>query len=45
MRLQQNLFLFSDQTATIDEVPDYMSNFRDMCVRRDVIAVRENESR
>jgi hypothetical protein len=45
VRLQHDLFLFSNQSATIDEVPDDMSNFSDMRVRGDVIAVGENKSR
>ena len=44
VRLEQDLFLFPDLSATIDEVPDHMSNFSDMGVRRDVIAVRQHKS-
>jgi hypothetical protein len=45
MRLQHDLFFFSGLSATIDEVSDYVPNFRDVGVCRDVIAVGENESR
>ena len=45
VRLQHDLFLCSSQSATIDEVPDHMSNFSDVGVCRDVIAIRQNESR
>jgi hypothetical protein len=45
MRLQNDLFFFSGLSATIDEVPDHMPNFRDVGVCWDVIAVGENESR
>jgi len=42
--LQDDLFLFSGQSATIDEVPDHMSNFSDVGVRRDVTAARQYKS-
>ena len=45
MCLQHDLFLFSNQSATIDEIPDHMSNFSDMGVCRDVIAIRQHKSR
>jgi hypothetical protein len=45
VRLQHNLFLSSGQSATIDEIPDHVSNFSDVSVCRDVIAVRQHKSR
>jgi hypothetical protein len=40
VRLQYDLFLFSGQSATIDEVPEDMTNFSDVGVCRDVVATR-----
>jgi len=45
VRLQHDLFFLSGQAAAIDEVPDQMSNFSDMCVCRDVITIRQYKSR
>ena len=45
VRLQHDLFFFSGYSATIDEVPHNMSNFSDVGVCRDVIAVRQHKSR
>ena len=45
VRLQHDLFLFSGQSATIDEIPDHMSNFSNVGVRRDAIAIRQHKSR
>ncbi len=45
VRLQDDLFLFSSQSATIDEIPDHMSNFSNVGVRRDAIAIRQHKSR
>jgi hypothetical protein len=45
MCLQQDLFLFSSQTATIDEAPGNMSNFSDVRVGRDAITIRQYKSR
>jgi len=45
VRLQDDLFLFSGQSATIDEISDHMSNFSDVGVCRDAIAVRQHKSR
>ena len=45
MRLQQYLFLLASHTATIDEISYYMPNLRHMCVRRDVISIRQHKSR
>ena len=44
VRLQDDLFLFSSQSATIDEIPDHVSNFSDVGVCRDVITVRQHKS-
>jgi hypothetical protein len=44
VRLHHDLFLFPGESATIDEIPDHMSNFSDMGVCRYVIAVRENKT-
>ena len=41
----QHLFFFSGQSAAIDEVPDHMTNFSDVGVCRDVIAIRQHKSR
>jgi hypothetical protein len=43
VRLQHDLLLFSGLSATIDEVPDHMPNFSDVCMWRDVITIRENK--
>ena len=45
VRLQYNLFFFSSQSATIDEIPDHVSNFSDMGVGRDAITIRQHKSR
>jgi hypothetical protein len=45
VRLEQDLFLFSSQSATIDEAPGHMSNFGDVGMRRDVIPIRQYKSR
>ena len=45
MCLQQDLLLFSNYSAAIDEVPDHMSDFSDVGVCRDVISIRQNKSR
>jgi hypothetical protein len=45
MRLEHDLLLFSGESATIDEVPDQMSNFSDVGVCWDVITIRQNKSR
>jgi len=45
MRLQHDSFFFSGQSATIDEIPDKMSNFSDVRVGRDVITIRQHKSR
>jgi hypothetical protein len=45
VRLQHDLFLFSGYSAAIDEVPDHISNFSDVGVCRDVISIRQDESR
>ena len=39
------LFFFSGLSATIDEVPDYMSNFSNVGMDRDVITIRQHKSR
>ena len=45
MRLQHHFLLFPDHASTIDKVSDQMSNFSDVGMCRDVIAIREYESR
>jgi hypothetical protein len=45
VRLQYNFFFFSGLSATIDEVPDYMSNFSNVGMDRDVITIRQHKSR
>jgi hypothetical protein len=43
MRLQHNPFLFAGDSATIDEVPDYMANFSDVRMFRNIITIGENK--
>ncbi len=43
MRLQHNSFLSAGYSATIDEVPNYVSNFSDVRMFRDEIAIGENK--
>ena len=45
VRLQHSSFFFSGQSATIDELPDDMTNFSDVGVCRNVITIRQNKSR
>jgi len=45
VRLEQDLFLFSSQSATIDEAPGQISNFSDVGVCRDVITIGQYKSR
>jgi len=44
MCLQHDLFFHPGQSAAIDEVPDYIPNFSDVGVCRDVITIRQNKS-
>jgi hypothetical protein len=44
VRLQNDLLLFSDYSATIDEVSNEMADFSNVSVRRNVIAIRQNKS-
>jgi hypothetical protein len=44
VRLQNDVFLFADQSATINKVPGNMPNFRDMHVRRNLAAIGQNKS-
>jgi hypothetical protein len=44
VRLQHDLLLSSDQSATIDKVSDYIPDFGDVGVCRDVIAIRQHKS-
>jgi hypothetical protein len=44
MRLQHDLFLFSSNSAAIDKVSDYISNFSDVGMCRDVISIRQYKS-
>jgi hypothetical protein len=41
VRLKQDLFFFSGQSATIDEVPYHMTYFSDVSVWGDGIAIRQ----
>jgi hypothetical protein len=45
VRLQHSSFFFSGQSATIDELPDDMTNFSDVGMCRDVITIRQHKSR
>ncbi len=45
VRLQHDLFLLSDQSATIDKVPHDVTHFSDVRVQWNIAAVRQNESR
>ncbi len=45
VRLRHDLFLSSDYSATIDEVPNHMPDFGDVGVYRDVMTVGQYKSR
>ena len=45
MCLQDDLFFLPGQSAAIDEVSNYIPNFSDVGVCRDVITIRQNKSR
>jgi hypothetical protein len=44
VRLEHDLLFSSDYSATIDEVSDQMPDFGNVGVRRNVVAIRQNES-
>ena len=44
MGLQNDFLLFSDRSATIDKVSDYVADFSDVSVKRHIIAIGKNES-
>ena len=43
--LQNDIFLFSGQSAAINKLPDHMSNFRDVHMGRDLAAIGQGKSR
>jgi hypothetical protein len=45
MCLQHDLFFFSGLSATINEVPDHVSNFSDVGVGGDAITIWQHKSR
>ena len=45
VRLQHDFLVFPGHAATIDELSHDVTNFSHVCMRRDVLAIRQNKSR